>query len=278
MITASGEVNESMLVNKNITDIIIHHTASESENLQAIDNAHKKRKTHAWWVYNQSSGKYPNIDYHYVILKDGTIINTRPEDKVWRATKEHNAWVIHIVLIGNFNNHTPSLSQYETLNKQISILKKKYNIKFIGGHRDVWQTACPWKYFDFGMIGKTIKPLWVRKITQYYSPVPDQKTWLPFEKWYEDSYKRQFNWYWDTTMPADWVRYTDADWLKVVACPWKERLGKKLYIAGFGFVTCRDTGGAIKGKRLDLYLGIWDNAVKRYNTLKGGMYDIYEIK
>lgn len=83
----------------------------------------------------------------------------------------------------------------------------------------------------------------------------------------------------DCLVPADGSRYTAADAGKVVACPGDDPntpeaegfpLGTKFHIEGIGNVTCRDRGGAIVGKRLDLWMGQGTPALDLIRSTKGG--------
>ena len=54
---------------------------------------------------------------------------------------------------------------------------------------------------------------------------------------------------------------TRDDTWKIVACPPEFKMGTKLHIEDVGDVVCRDRGGAIKKKRLDLWAGIGDEGL-----------------
>ena len=111
--------------------VVIHHTASDVTMEKEIISTKRHR------------GKVP---YHYLIWKNGEIVQTRSLKDSPGATLnwEANKYWIQIALIGNFNNTEPTQTQKESLQKLI----RKFNLP-IKLHRDVWQTACPWKYFSF---------------------------------------------------------------------------------------------------------------------------------
>ena len=48
--------------------------------------------------------------------------------------------------------------------------------------------------------------------------------------------------------------------LRIVACPRSMPFGQKVWIEGLGAYTCRDRGGAIRGKRLDVLVGSRERA------------------
>ncbi|MOA50242.1 Cell wall-binding protein YocH precursor [compost metagenome] len=46
-----------------------------------------------------------------------------------------------------------------------------------------------------------------------------------------------------------------------IACPREFPLGTRVEIEGVGLRTCTDRGGAIKGKRIDVYMADIDDAI-----------------
>ena len=63
--------------------------------------------------------------------------------------------------------------------------------------------------------------------------------------------------------------------LSVLACPPEFKFGQKVYIKGIGVATCHDRGGAIKGKRLDLWAGYGDVGLwTLHNGPQGGYYSV----
>lgn len=60
----------------------------------------------------------------------------------------------------------------------------------------------------------------------------------------------------------------ERDQFRVAACPPNFKFGTVLQIEGIPHpVVCRDRGGAIKGKRIDLWVGVGDEAwIGKYST------------
>ena len=238
-------------------------------------------------IANPSWTDYGYMMYHVLIGYDWTIIRNRNFDSSARPTKSKagNMHSIHIALVGNFMTHHPSSKQYEALNKLLVEIKKDYpNVVTVNGHGNVTPTACPWKNLDYAHINDEIfvkqkqvtisdpNYLWVFNITRYYSCAKDQTKYLSWEKntWqdnYESCNKRQFNWDLDNIQPKHWARFTNKDAWIAVACPKEIKAWTKLRIEWYKHtVICRDVWSAIKNKRLDLYVGIWDRAIDNYNT------------
>ena len=113
---------------------------------------------------------------------------------------------------------------------------------------------------------KNITDLGTWKITRYYTPVKGQT------KYFSGSYSKDFyiNCQGDCLVTANGYRLKEEDEFKVVACPPTIKFGTRLQIESIGEVICHDRGGAIKGKRLDLWAGIGqkglDNIYSRPET------------
>lgn len=114
-------------------------------------------------------------------------------------------------------------------------------------------------------------------ISRYYSPVKGQK------RYYNKNYAN------DKAMncgPGDCLdtasgyRLSDKDSFKVVACPKTFKFGTKFEIQDIGIVVCEDRGGAIKGKRLDLWAGIGDQGVTNIYTRKetAGQKKVWQLQ
>ncbi len=282
----------------NFDTIVVHHSATDKVNIKSISQHHKQRHqscmnrrvcTHLNEWYSWSY-----IDYHFVIFKNGIVKQTRPLTTEWRATKYNNRSSIHILLEWNFTQTNPTTWQYSWLKNTITDLMKQFNISIIEWHGKMkWErTSCPWDRFKRSKIGITENVL-----SRYYSPTKEQKQYLAFEistcarnKWrkctlselYNESIRRQFNWDNDHTMPKDWKRYTDADWGRSAACP-KDKFWLSFIVLSdkykdeYKVYTCRDVWWAIQWNRIDIYAGIWDHAVKRFNELPTGKQRIIRL-
>lgn len=109
------------------------------------------------------------------------------------------------------------------------------------------------------------------KITSYYLPQKGQS------KYYNGSYEADMyvNCQGSCDTTASGYKLKKEDAFKIVACPPEFKLGTKFYIEGLGEVTCEDRGGAIKGKRLDLWSGIGEDA---WIGKHSGIKKVYHIK
>ena len=119
------------------------------------------------------------------------------------------------------------------------------------------------------------------KVSRYYTPVPGQArylngwkkgkegqcaiknlTWMPSSGG-SFSAEACINGSGDLHITADGTDLTNVKPYTVVACS-KWMLGYRLRIEGFGEVICRDTGGAIKNARLDIWIGMGDEGFTNY--------------
>jgi len=110
-------------------------------------------------------------------------------------------------------------------------------------------------------------------VSTYYTPHRGQT------HYWNGSYAQEFyiNCQGDCLSTASGYKLSEKDISKVVACPPSFKFGTVLEIEDVGRVVCRDRGGAIKGRRLDLWVGIgqdghdrvgqgsgWKNVTKLY--------------
>ena len=129
------------LVPRVTTDmIVVHHTGNLTDNDIPADIIHMLH-LHNGWV---------GIGYHYVIRKDGTIEQGRPEWAFGAHAEGENAHTIGIHLCGNFEYVAPTDAQIESAAYLIGWLCEKYELvpdkEHVVGHRDLMPTACPGRF------------------------------------------------------------------------------------------------------------------------------------
>jgi len=116
--------------------IVLHHSASKASTpISEIDRWHKQRN-----FTKSSLGFF--VGYHYVILENGKLIQTRRDNELGCHTIPNDG-KIGICCVGNFMVETPTDAQLYTLGVLCNRLKKDYNIKEVKGHRDFSNTECP---------------------------------------------------------------------------------------------------------------------------------------
>jgi hypothetical protein len=143
-----------------VTQLVIHHTASNHGTVEDIRAEHMARKP-----------PFSDIGYHFVIgnghgLPDGHIATGRPEDVQGSGVKLNNRYKLQVVLIGNFHKGDPGYTGPPT-KKQLSALGhwllvngKRYFHKgkfpAVVGHNEAalpkYPTACPGNQFPLKLI------------------------------------------------------------------------------------------------------------------------------
>jgi N-acetyl-anhydromuramyl-L-alanine amidase AmpD len=115
-----------------ITQTVVHHSAATNQT--AEDYARYHVNHHRW----------PGIGYHYVIEKDGTIVQGNPLTNVSYHTRGYNTKSIGICLSGNFEIEQPTAQQMHSLGLLIDYVRGVVpNQMQVYGHRDFGSTSCP---------------------------------------------------------------------------------------------------------------------------------------
>lgn len=127
----------SPLSGREATDmIVLHHTggADIDASAQEIDQWHK-------------NNGWAGIGYHYVIRKDGTIEQGRPDWTIGAHAYGENWHTIGIHLSGDFSEAEPTDAQIESTAMLLANLCTDYGLPIDGehivGHRDLMPTDCP---------------------------------------------------------------------------------------------------------------------------------------
>jgi N-acetyl-anhydromuramyl-L-alanine amidase AmpD len=133
-----------MYERKSTSKIIIHHSASDTDNINSIHNYHKNRK--GW------SG----CGYHYVIHKNGDIFEGRGKNIVGAHTLGENHDSIGICVCGDLNKSEMTPHQKNSLKELLVYLLAQYERIQIYGHNNFNKTDCPGKNFDSEIIFEAI--------------------------------------------------------------------------------------------------------------------------
>ena len=126
---------------RKINKIVIHHSQSR-KTFDEIKKLHVNKY------------KWNDIGYHFVIDKDGNVLNGRDINKIGAHVYGYNEDSLGICLIGNFDVEFPNHLQLNSLSILIKDLKSKFDIKEIKMHRDFPNVAktCPGKNFNINML------------------------------------------------------------------------------------------------------------------------------
>jgi hypothetical protein len=246
-----------------------------------VEGLHRNKGYHQSTIINPATGSGWHIAYHFLIGKDGTVLQARSvKDRSGHTScglgftkcvgeQNVNDNSLSISLAGDFTLEQPTKKQLASLKDLINRLDATYNFKRIIGHRDASPTACPGNNLMNALEEMHVlrNPKDIFQVSRYYTPVRGQ------ERYYRDSYEADFkvNCQGDCLAPADPnKRYSAADASKVAACPPQYPFGTRFDVEGIGIVTCHDHGGAIQGNRLDIWTGIGMEGLKTILTTSGG--------
>ena len=115
---------------RTIKYLVVHCTGTSLDtSIESIQN---------YW--NEVRG-WKNPGYHYIIKKDGTVVNLFPEEKIANGVKGYNPHCIHVSYIGGVDDHKNPFdnrtdAQQESLFNKLVELSEKYPKAIILGHRD----------------------------------------------------------------------------------------------------------------------------------------------
>jgi hypothetical protein len=132
-----------------INSITVHHegwkpvwfedTGSTVERLQFIQNYHIDQRT------------WGDVGYHFIIDRAGRIWEGRPLTYQGAHVKDHNEHNVGVMVLGNFDNQSPSQPQMITLQKAVLHLMQSYRVPVnrVFTHQEINPTNCP---------GRTLQP------------------------------------------------------------------------------------------------------------------------
>lgn len=124
---------------RDIKYIVVHCTATP---VTATIEAIKK--------YWRETLKWKNNGYHFILLRDGTVVQITPESKIANGVKGFNEHAIHLSYIGGVDVKGKPIDNRTTAQKEamFNLIMKLHNCypnAEIKGHRDFpnVQKACP---------------------------------------------------------------------------------------------------------------------------------------
>jgi hypothetical protein len=135
----------------NKTFILLHHSATWDDKT--------KRDFDAIKAGHIAIGDR-DIGYHWVIeFVDGQLVveQGRQETDSAAACPGKNFDAIHVCLIGNFEESTPTEEQYQAVADKCKDIMTRWPITTIGRHKDYYATACPGANFDVEHVKELMK-------------------------------------------------------------------------------------------------------------------------
>jgi N-acetylmuramoyl-L-alanine amidase len=132
---------------RKINEIIVHCSATPEGKDFTVEDIDRWHKDRGFGV--NCNGKTIHIGYHYVIYRDGSVHEGRPENLVGAHCQGHNGNSIGVCYIGGVDavaelaKDTRTPEQKDALVNLLMHLKHKYPQAKIHGHRDFARKACP---------------------------------------------------------------------------------------------------------------------------------------
>lgn len=111
--------------------IVLHHSGVTV--LQSVEIIHNYHKSKGW----------AGIGYHYYVRKDGSVYRGRPEQFAGAHCPGANSNSIGICAEGDFNIEAMNNTQKQAIIELVADIKRRYNIQWIKGHREILSTSCP---------------------------------------------------------------------------------------------------------------------------------------
>jgi len=133
-----AEPPRGAFTNHEIDHITIHHSGDTAT---TTGPAHFR----SWQAWHFHLG-WPDIAYHYIIGRDGSVYEGRPFAAVGDTATEYDpTGHLLIVLEGDFDVTTPTADQLERLAELVAWGSVRFDVPVdeIGGHRDYAATPCP---------------------------------------------------------------------------------------------------------------------------------------
>ena len=141
--------------------IIIHHSASETDNYKSIKRYHTRKRF------------MRDAAYHLILSNGSTEVplghiepTGRYEKRIHAAavrSVKHNASGLHLCVIGNYERRDIPASLTPAIGHAVKMLQEKFQIpdEEVLFHRDVGSTKCPGKFFTKEKMRK-----WVRDYSE----------------------------------------------------------------------------------------------------------------
>lgn len=149
---------------RNINEIIIHCTATRPDWWKTRSANQKVSEVKRWHVEDRG---WSDIGYHYLIDRNGTVVNGRPVSRTGAHVKGRNKGTIGIALFGGhggssndqFEDHFTS-EQKDSLTNLIEEIDPDGVMK-VTGHNQYANKACPcFQVVDPRLSKKTKKRRW----------------------------------------------------------------------------------------------------------------------
>ncbi len=136
---------------RELNEIIVHCTATPAGWRSEQTAEQKTAEVKRWHVTPKPDGRgWSDIGYHYLVDRDGTVVEGRPLERNGAHVLGHNTGTIGIALFGgkggastdHFNDNFTQ-EQNAALRSLINTLKQRWGITKLSGHNEYAAKACP---------------------------------------------------------------------------------------------------------------------------------------
>lgn len=132
---------------RKINEIIIHCSATRPDWMKGQSAEDKVKEIRRWHVQDRG---WSDIGYHYIIDRDGKVVEGRPIERAGAHTKGHNKNSIGVCLIGGHGSAKTDdfMDNFTAVqNLELVVLLKKlrsaHQIIKVSGHNEYANKACP---------------------------------------------------------------------------------------------------------------------------------------
>jgi hypothetical protein len=136
---------------RNIDSIVIHHSVTDKYNkdIWAVSV-----EGHDYVPGLYINGREYKGNYHYLVFYDGEIKNPVPEERYTYHCGVYNINLtsLAICFVGDYSTNTPENKALVSAKLQIDDIKRRFNIKNIFGHRELYTTRCPGDWYNLSSI------------------------------------------------------------------------------------------------------------------------------
>ena len=137
-----GTPGPAGLPHQTVSDITVHHQGERW--VAGSDVAAYLRRLQQW---SRDTKRWVDIPYHYIIGPDGTVYAGRSPLIAGDTNTEYNPYgQIQVMLLGNFEEQTPTPEQWESAVQMLAHLLRTHDlpVSSIAAHRHrSTQTVCP---------------------------------------------------------------------------------------------------------------------------------------
>ncbi|MBC7835332.1 MAG: N-acetylmuramoyl-L-alanine amidase [Phycisphaerales bacterium] len=134
-----GEINPM----NGVSRITIHHDAVHSGDIRSSADA--ARRLESFRRDHVNSRRWADIGYHYIIDPSGRIWEGRNVRFQGAHVKDNNENNVGVMLMGNFNQQSPSPQQIASLDRFVGQQMTRYRVPMsrVYTHQELGQSACP---------------------------------------------------------------------------------------------------------------------------------------